>query len=165
VWYASQPYSTLAEAPLTAARNTMELASALSWPLLPLVLAGCWAKILKARHAPDSGTWAALLALSATVWLFHSVLYPAFDLRYLLPAFPPIVLFACAGLDAILKRWPRAYALRLAALSVLIVAYLITTFDPPQKENRGFDAVAETLISGGLSPNSTLLVSSDGDGE
>jgi hypothetical protein len=165
VWYASQPYSTLAEAPRTTALNTAALGSALSWILLPLVCLGCWRKIGQSQSTEHSGTWASLFGLLISVWMFHSVLYPTFDLRYLLPALPPMVLFACAGAQNVLHRFPQQ-SWRAAAVCLMAAAFLASGFTLPQKRsNLALEQVAQMLINEGLSPASPVLVSSDAEGE
>ena len=163
IWYASQPYSTLAEAPLSAAANTFTLASILSWPFFPIVGLGWWVTVVRPSNPDARGTWAALFALLISVWLFHSVFYPTFEERYLLPAIAPIVLFACAGAHRLMSGWPQH--LRLAAAAVVAIGYLVTSFYVPAKPDRGFKRVADVLVARGVSPDATLLVSSDAAGE
>ena len=163
IWYASQPYSTLADAPISAAANTVTLASIVSWFFFPVVCLGCWVTVARPSSPENRGTWAALFALLIAVWMFHSVFYPTFEERYLLPAIAPIVLFACAGAHAVLGRWPQH--LRLATAALIGFAYLVTSFDVPPKPNRGFKQVADTLVNKGVSPDAALLVSSDAAGE
>lgn len=163
IWYASQPYSTLAEAPIAAAGNTIGLASTLSWLFFPLVCLGCWAQVARSADPDNRGTWAALLALLVSVWMFHSVLYPTSEARYLLPAIAPIVLFGCAGANVLLSRVPQR--LRAATVVLLGLAYLVPSFDTPPKPDRGFKTIADALVDQGLSSDSALLVSSDAAGE
>ena len=163
IWYASQPYSTLAEAPIAAAGNTLALASTLGWLLFPLVCLGCWVQVARPRDLENRATWAALFALMVSVWVFHSMLYPTSEARYLLPAIAPIVLFGCAGADVVLRRWPQP--LRLAAIALAVLAYLLTSFETPLKPDRGFKQIADALVTQGVSSDSALLVSSDAAGE
>jgi hypothetical protein len=164
VWYASQPYSTLSDVPRCIARNTRALASTPGWLLLPLVGVGCWLKAIRHTESRNRGTWAALFALMISVWMFHSVLYPTFDTRYLVPAIPAVLMFACAGMHAVLSRVSRP-SLRVAMMCLIAAGYVTTTFQVPRKQNLGFEQIADTLVSRGLSEDSPVLVSSEPAGE
>src|SRR5262249_52337478 len=116
-------------------------------PLFALALVGAFSRLRSPK--PDNGIWAAGAALIASLWFFHSVLFPVNDTRYLLSATPILLLFATAGLRIVPV--PQR-----AALAGLCAAYLLFTFHVVRKDHFGVAEVARQLLRS-PSPGATLV--------
>jgi hypothetical protein len=94
-----------------AFRNYRFLVEAVGWPVLLAVLAGVVASIRRRRRiALFFGLWFLAIFVLQTYAIVHK------EVRYLLPALPPLYWFAAAGLEAI---WPSVLALLMRARATL----------------------------------------------
>ncbi len=138
-----------------SASLTLTLGSGQTWPvwvwlgLVPLVLAVAWEKALGfTRSAPDASqdlVWFGIAAFVAGIALFVVFLRIA-----QLPAEPwyflPIMVFACASLDAILGNWLRSFGfVALAVAAAIVCAMFPITFKLARYHQTNVDLVATEL--------------------
>jgi hypothetical protein len=113
------------------------------------------------------GQDAALGALIASVFLFHSVLYPTSSARYLLPAVPAWIVFLAAGVVWTVSLIPKylsiSEVLRIVLAVALGCAFMSSRI--PQRRHFGYDDVAEKIASNAGRKTSIVLVSADPEGE
>src|SRR5262249_11442290 len=99
-------------------------------------------------------------------WLFHSVLYPINDTRYLLAATPFLLLFAAAGCGELARRLVRRFQWQRspfpAVLASACVLYVLGTFHVVHKESFGVSGVAAELLAKPARIPGTTLVSGQG---
>ncbi len=166
VRYASEPFRTLVPWTTASLENTIALVMEPGPIAVPLVVLGVWSRASHKRA--DSGLWASLLALVAAVWLFHSLVYPTAGVRYFIPTFAALVLFAGAGVHRLMAAAtpPAAVSWWPAVVHVATVVVLaLAVFHVPVKASRGFADAADAALMTGVDKDSTLLVSSDPIGE
>ena len=167
VRYASEPVPT-GNAWMAASRlNLSEIVTNIGVVALPLIAIGLAVRVV--RRSADHALWCSLFALAVVLWVFHSLLYPISESRYLLALFVACALFAAAGLHWMVMQmpWPRAAASTsrgwLAAGTVVVMA--LVTFSPPPRRERGFGDAASLVLPRLTSPHAAALVSSDPLGE
>src|SRR5262249_53912077 len=89
-------------------------------------------------------------SLIASLWVFHSVLFPVNDTRYLLSATPFLLLFATVGSYELARwaadRWRLARAPLGAVLAAACIAYAVFTFHVVRKDYFGMAEVAKRLL-------------------
>ncbi|MBN9121390.1 MAG: glycosyltransferase family 39 protein [Planctomycetes bacterium] len=121
------------------------------------------------RNARPEPVFAALAALLLGTWTFHVLVPCGLELRHLLPALPPVVVFAAAGLDRVLSRIGcRSGTASPAAevvLGILVGLFVVVGETPYRKDWRGYGEVTRVLGGEGGGTNSVTLVSSDPQGE
>ena len=126
--------------------------------LLPLAIVGAVHRVvLPYLSRTIQPPWASAAGLVAAMFLFGFAPLPS-EPRYHIAAVAAIVLFACAGLYAIMSRYP-AVALAVAAL------FVVTAGATPPYKNHGFMAAAEALEKNPAYRNAVMLVSSENFGE
>jgi hypothetical protein len=169
VRYAMEPDPGLADIPLAVRENTAAFAGIVGVPLLVLAAVGLWSKFRPgAKAIGPRGKWMASAALLAVLWVFHSLLYPIHQTRYLLAAAPALLLFAAAGLARAFALLERAAGRRIpaaAALGAVAVVYLATTFSIPVKRHFGFSEVARAVVARTGRNTAGVLVSGPAEAE
>ena len=133
---------------------------------VPLAIVGLWDRLSLAKR--QDGFWLSLLALVISYWTFHSLIYPIFAERYLLPVTAGMVLFSVAGLHRLAEiiPWSAPRPVRQVTLAAAALAlFAATTLHIPVKPFRGFADAADTMLHRGLPTDTTALVSSDTIGE
>jgi 4-amino-4-deoxy-L-arabinose transferase-like glycosyltransferase len=169
VAYASEPYPSAAMIPdamracFAATLNTLGPAAFL------IVAVGVWKRVIRPWRIGAQPTWAAMIALATSVWLFHSFAYALMEPRYLLPAAPALVLFFGTGITSLAESCPGhflTFGRRAALLSTLgIVCYTTQAFTISRKPAQGFSRVADHLLSKIPIEGAAILVSADAYGE
>ncbi len=127
----------------------------------PILVAQCL------RPAERPAKWAAALALLAATVLFAIVAPAALDPLHLLPAVPPVIMFAVAGCALVAKRFRRSPAFVLLIVGVLTVALFERVFMAwNAKEWSGFRPLADEIIEADERAQARVLICSDrvGDG-
>jgi hypothetical protein len=158
VQYAMEPKPGFADIPAAMWANSVSMARIAGAPLFALALIGVISRLRSPKS--DNGIWAAGASLIASLWFFHSVLFPLNDTRYLLSATPFLLLFAVAGCYEV-ARWA-APRLRFASpplgpvLAAACAAYVLFTFHIARKEHFGIAEVASQLLHSD-SPGATLV--------
>jgi 4-amino-4-deoxy-L-arabinose transferase-like glycosyltransferase len=145
------------------ATNTPDLVRLTGPVLFLLAAAGIVVKVAvpwKARRVEPQ--WAALAALIASVWIFQSVVPVGLDIRQLVTAAAPLLLFAAAGTVWLAGRL-RTRALYVGAATALLFA--ATTFTIPKKPHHGFGRLVDDLLAQPANGNRVVLVSSQYVGE
>lgn len=150
--------------------------------ILPCLLAsiGVAARIAAqdARRIPDNRALV-LLSLIAAVFTFQMIIPTAIDERYMLPALPPIVLFAVDGI-VVMARWPvRYWRDRIFAFShpnaesvaaCMIAVFTVGPSAPtiayvPAKPRTGMIEVARQILMPGANSNPLVLIAASSAGE
>jgi hypothetical protein len=167
VRYASEPVPT-GNAWMAASRlNLLEIATNIGVVALPLIAIGLAVRVV--RRPADHALWCSLFALAVVLWVFHSILYPISESRYLLALLAACALFAAAGLHWVVTTipWPRSatFASRHWLAAGAVVAMALITFSPPPRRERGFGDAASLVLPRLTSPHAAALVSSDPLGE
>lgn len=150
--------------------NGLNIISFLGIALLPVVAVGIYDRLispgLKGRL---DGKWTAAGALVCSVWVFHSLMPgTGAEVRYLIAAIPPLLLFLVAGTSRIARslRVP-GMLVRTCAwafFAIVITVFLVTAFSIPQKWHYGFDNVA-TFVENPQYKTRVMLISSAMEGE
>jgi 4-amino-4-deoxy-L-arabinose transferase-like glycosyltransferase len=167
VRYAAEPVPPRAAAFIVGRDNFLYFVQELGVLALPLAAIGFVAVVIRKRQ--DHGMWCGLFALLASLWIFHSLIYPIPGARYLLGAFGALAAFTAAGLHVIIVRLlavrPVAapHAVRFTAAAIVLLALL--AWSPAPRFARGFAEAADMLLDGRSRPDVTTLVSSDAIGE
>jgi hypothetical protein len=168
VQYASQPLPPSGAWRPASTSNLSAILAQAGAMFVPFAILGIYSRVV-APGDDRRAMWGSFLALGASVWVFHSLLYPSFSSRYLLPACAVYVLFCVAGMHALTTRLTvlRPAVLRSPVPIVLcaLAVFLVAVFHVPVKTARGFARAADTMLAEGLPPNVTALVSSDPVGE
>jgi hypothetical protein len=132
----------------------------LAGPLLfVLAVFGAALTVLRSRAGqPQPALYTVSIATVLSVWLFHSLVYPLHETRYLLMAAPALLLLASVPLRQIVER----YQLNRAVLAFAGVAYVTFTFTVPQKRTSSWVEAADAVLAYGLPRGGAVLVSADG---
>jgi hypothetical protein len=131
---------------------------------------GLVSKVMPSEHGASApGKWVALAALLVSVLALQPLVPCGLEARHLIPALPPLVVFAVAGLDRIaLGLRAKGVESRLAGISALAMAGLLLSgggCELPQKGFHGFARVAESLLDEAEGQQAVWLISSDATGE
>lgn len=118
---------------------------------------------------PDRAVAAALCALAGAVLLFQISVPADLEMRYVLPAIPPLFLLAVDGLVRVGRRLTGGRSTGHAGIVAAIVAVLILPVGPDllrivRKPDAGMRDAA-TLALGDAGANPTVLIASDASGE
>jgi len=168
--YAMEPVPGITDIPGAMAANLGALISLTGVPLFVMAVAGMFVKL---RRLPgggaEAGIWPAAASLIAALWIFHSILYPITEGRYLLAAAPALLLFAAAGCETA-ARWlaPRLRLAEAPFLAVLLGAVAVyggVTFRVQVKKHYGLSEVAADLLQAPGAPNNVVLVSGPAETE
>jgi hypothetical protein len=107
--------------------------------------------------------WAVMTGQIAGVYLFHSLAYPSFEDRYLLPALPAILALAATGAKWATERWSHSVW---TAVVVLAIAHGVlsnqTLYAGPPRSD-GYAQIADAIVRTPLS--SVALVSGEPEQE
>jgi hypothetical protein len=140
-----------------------------SWVLVPFAAVGIFARVLLPLFSRRrvGGTWAAAAGLMITVIGFRLLSAVTADARHALPAVPPLVLFAAAGVAWMLARAGRPGAAWKAPVvgTALLALTAVNVAGMPAKRAHGFSELAADLLSREGLTDSVLLVSGDALGE
>ncbi len=139
------------------------------WALLPLCAVGIIVFLVGMRRPdPINLTLAVALALLLSVWIFHSAV-STLEARYMLSAFPAMILFSVAGFDWVVRRIPTpsvSLATRSAVLGTMVVVLVIAqSFDVPRKPHWGLDQAAQYLLAKSDYAGAGFLIVADAQGE
>jgi hypothetical protein len=139
-----------------------------------LLLAGVGvAGAVRVSATPTTVAYRGVLAALATAVIVFQVTIPAdIEDRYLIPAIPPLLLLALAGLEdvgsMVGRRWPRpvqGVTVVLVAL-VTLIPLIPDMLRVPQKPRLGMaEAAALVVADDGGEPSPTVLIAADGRGE
>jgi len=152
VSYAAEPLPTMATIVPTMLTNSSALAGSMGIPVLIIAIAGM-AFTLKGKFGETTrtqGVWISAAALIAGCWLFHSIVTPTPDWRYMLSGVPPLILFLTAGIYGIsrmLRRPPVQMAM------VVLIVYATGTFRLMRTPHIGYAAVASSICGLARSPS------------
>ncbi|HUS05116.1 MAG TPA: glycosyltransferase family 39 protein [Bryobacteraceae bacterium] len=156
----------------TAAGNTTDLARLGGIVLFTLGIIGAGLAVRNSRryaNDPHTNLHISAVAILASSWLFHTVLYPIQDSRYLLPAAASVVMLALLALDTAvgaLRFLPwNVRAVEAAAMALLVLPYAALTFHLPRKNTTDFSRVADIVLAQRLPVNGVVLVAADAMGE
>lgn len=138
--------------------------------ILALAGVGVFSKIvLPFGDDAVEGKWVALFGLLLATVVFHWIVPASFEPRHLVPALPPTICLAVAGLAYLVDTLPphgQHRALKALVLSTLaIAAFLIQTFSTPRRPWHGFDRAAAAILGQPDLDGSVLLIASDPAGE
>ena len=139
--------------------------------LLALLMIGLVVQLLipGLRRLTVTPRVAAMFALLAAVWIFHSVVPAGIEDRKLVLAVPAMILFLIGGGIWLADRIPAKlsiYPWRYAMITTLGAAsFLLTTFSVPRIDHYGFIEAARYLTHRSDLRNATVLVSSESGGE
>jgi 4-amino-4-deoxy-L-arabinose transferase-like glycosyltransferase len=135
------------------------------WPILLLALAGA----VHVMRRPDvrESRWVPIISLAVAVLLFHSVVPASMESRYMLSAFPSIVLLAGAGAVVVARqlpaRWPLLARQTLVAGAAAAAFAAVTDYTPVRSYGAG--AVARAVVADTVMRNPVVLVSSENQRE
>ena len=162
VQYAAEPIPTAADVVPSVIGNIVLLISAIGLPLTTLSTIGLihW---LRAGVPGTRSLGIAMLALSLSVILFHSVLYPIVEARYLLPAVAAMISSVPAGVLQLSKSLHlNSRAWILGALTTACVVLQIVVFSV-RKPDLGFRHAVEPALQ--RAQGNAVLIASDAVGE
>lgn len=169
-WTASYAPAWLLRKP--AAENARGLVMLAGPPMFALAALGIFLTV--GRTATEAvatserrAHWAAMAALGIATWLFLSFVLPVRDMRHLVPALPPILVFAAAAGAHIAHGRPHT-ARRVTAAVLLAIAGVtlgVSAVRLKAKPDMGSAAVVEDILSRADLTIAVLLVSSEGYGE
>lgn len=114
------------------------------------------------------GVWAASAALILGVFAVNCLVPATIEDRMIIPALPPLLLYAAAGGSWIYSNTRRlswAQRLIVPVAAILAIGFLVKDFAPLAGSHRGFSAVAEALLSRTDFRGAVVLVSSEGNGD
>ena len=121
----------------------------------------------KSGEVINSKQWS-LYAVAASVvlavFLFTAV-YPIYELRYLIPAAPALILLAWPSVVYLCSLINNRRALMVAALLLVAAAHAASTFIVPAKKTSAYVRVADAIFARGLPDNGGVLVSAHVRGE
>ncbi len=121
--------------------------------------------------APRSRTTIAtgLFALLAGVMAVALIVPVGLELRFILPALPPLIFFAAEGALWIAirvgKLMPRTKRYQTALCAGLLAIALVLCFTPVHKEYSGFTKVADVILESSSPDYPSVLIVSDAPGE
>ncbi len=138
-------------------------------PILVLAIGGLIASVVlpwKSRKVEPK--WACMAGLLLAIFVFHCLMPTSGgDRRYFIALVPPMVMFAAAGLQYLLRvarSWIRVPDSGAAIAVTLAALFFSTAFRIPQKRYFGFDKVADELERPAYK-DSIILISSEGEAE
>ncbi len=145
------------------------LVSGFGWALLPFCAGGIVLFLIGMRRRDRINlTLAGALALLLSVWLFHAVV-PTREARYMLSAFPAMMLFTVAGFEWVVRNIPikrMSLAYRSAVLGAIVVALVVAqSFDVPRKPHWGLDQAAQYLLANKNYTGAGFLIVASAPGE
>jgi 4-amino-4-deoxy-L-arabinose transferase-like glycosyltransferase len=145
VAYAAEPMPTPATILPAMRMNALALIGMMGLPLFLIASAGA-GFALRGRNAnrTSSGLWIASAAAIAGWWLFHSVVCPYPEPRYLLALLAPMILFLAAGVAGLARLAGRPGALVAVLAAALYLAFSFTLVRTPRL---GYSDVADAIIS------------------
>ena len=140
--------------------NAKILVHDVAWPVLLLAVVGVVAAI-RGRAGPRRTAALMLIVLTASVWIFQTIVPAAIQDRYLAPLIPPVVLLAALGGDVLASRWnarARAGASALVA-AVLLVAALPAALAMEPRPTLGIRRMASLVWAEKPPANPVVLIS------
>jgi hypothetical protein len=139
--------------------------------LFPLILAGFGVCYRVARSFQTSGLrdlWAVCVALILGFLIFRCFVGAATDARHLLLVVPPIFWLAAVGVSWVFRSefLPELGSGLTAVLAIGVIWTVSSSlYGMAKKEHRGFEEIAEFLLSQGRNNNPLALISADPSGE
>jgi hypothetical protein len=121
---------------------------------------------LRRRTGMDT-FWAVMSAYVLSAWLFHAIVPTSIEPRKLFTLLPALLLFAGAGIQYVLERWPSMrHGSRAAALATaLCVAFVVTTVRIHREYCTAMGRVADFLLSRPELKGTAIAMASIIDGE
>lgn len=162
VAYAAEPLPTFSTVLPSMAANINALVGTAG---IPVILVTCFGAALtftrRARTTVEpSGIWISAAASIVACWLFHSIVTPDTEPRYMESALPALILFLVVGvyeLSHIFRRPPLEFAMG------LLICYVLGPFEVMTTPHLGYAEFASTLAR---EPNlSTSVILADGDAD
>ena len=155
-----------------AAENAIGLVMLAGPPMFALATLGVFLTVGRTAteavaRAERRAHWAAMAALGIATWLFLSFVLPVRGMRHLVPALPPILVFAAAAAACIAHGRART-ARRVTAAVLLAIAVItlgVSAVRLKAKPDMGSAAVVEDILSRADLTSAVLLVSSEWYGE
>ncbi len=144
----------------------------LGWALTTLALVGIGATVLIPLWRKQvQPLFAVMFGLWISMWFFHSLIPAGVESRKLLNAIPALMLFALAGVNVlsgfVLKFLPRLTWRGSRAIigAAAVILFAVEIFRIPNEPHYGFTELSSYIESRPELYDSTILVSSEGDGE
>ena len=131
---------------------------------------GFWATIVRVSPRSEvAPEWAALIALAIATFALHSIIPTGVENRFTVPIVAALVLFAPAGIDAVVQRlrYPGANGVaRIAGSLALIALFAVQRFSLPlDLRNGGYDALVHDVTAQIGNGPQDWLISSGATGE
>lgn len=138
-------------------------------PIFVLAIGGLIATVVVPwRSRRVEPKWACMAGLLIAIFVFHCLMPTAGgDMRYFIALVPPMVMFAAAGLQYLLRvarGWIRVPDSGAAIAITLAALFFATAFRIPEKKYFGFDKVADELEKP-VYKDSIIFISSEGEAE
>jgi hypothetical protein len=164
VAYAAEPLPSLGTLLPSAQINVAALGVVLGMPALLVVAIGVAFTVRRGAAArfKDRGVWVSGAAMIGGYFLFHSVVTPDPEPRYLLPVLPVMILFLAAGVEG-LSRWLRLRPLLVAA--AVAVLYVAGSFRLMRMPHIGYAEVAASIASRQAPDQKVVLVAGSAENE
>jgi 4-amino-4-deoxy-L-arabinose transferase-like glycosyltransferase len=140
--------------------NTKILIRDLSAPVLILAVLGVVAAV-RERAAPVRTAALMLIVLTASVWIFQTIVPAAIQDRYLAPLIPPVVLLAALGGRFLVARWsgPARVGASAVVAAVLLVATLPAALAIEPRPTLGIRRMAQLVWAEKPPANPVVLIS------
>lgn len=170
VRYAMEPNPGIEDIPGAIAGNWATLLKIGGGAILALAVVGAVA-MLRPRLVREKGQafWVSAAALLAATWIFHSLLYPMDEPRYLLAVAPVLLVFMAAGCRWIageISEGTRYQRVAMPALLGFACAWNAAfTFFVPVKAHYGFPAATASLLREAAQHEQLVLVSGPAETE
>jgi uncharacterized membrane protein YtjA (UPF0391 family) len=138
--------------------------------VIALSILGLYARVfIPLREGyPVEPIWATSVALGLSVWLFHIVVPAGIEIRYILAAFPPLLMFTAAGLLMVVNwarpRSTKAQFAAAAACIILLQGVHVATVGRPPAQATGLGELARALVDK-EQPGTRMLIASNVIGE
>jgi hypothetical protein len=171
IFYAAEPGSvgaTIGTAIGSNVRALVFIAGPIIFLLAVIGFAIQRTRVVRAQHQFQRKEWSVCtvaVGMILCIFLFHSLIYPIYDPRYLLPAIPPLLMLASLSVIYMYSVLSKRSNLAIAACLLVVMAHLASNFAVPKKKTSAYVKVMDAVAAAGLPRHGGVLVSADGVGE